>query len=169
MLVKELVELFQKKQVRREDLAEQYGVTTRTISNKMKHLGLKWSYEEGKHVYIGNPDLEEQIMNTNFDDMFAEVAPVENQMIKANEVPTKKRIVPRAHSASDDDIALLAQMKESFTELESILNNEPKKKVYRGFYFDDDVLSIIEKAPNGNKSKFVNESLRAVFKMQGLL
>jgi hypothetical protein len=41
--------------------------------------------------------------------------------------------------------------------------------VYRGFYFDDDVLSIIDQVPKSYKSELVNEALRKVFKEKGLL
>jgi hypothetical protein len=43
------------------------------------------------------------------------------------------------------------------------------KRVYRGFYFDDDVLSIIDRVPKSYKSELINEALRKVFKEKGLL
>nr|WP_280166677.1 hypothetical protein [Priestia aryabhattai]MDH3129914.1 hypothetical protein [Priestia aryabhattai]MDH3129937.1 hypothetical protein [Priestia aryabhattai] len=53
-----------------------------------------------------------------------------------------------------------------------ILLQNPKdrsKRVYRGFYFDDDVLSIIDRVPKSYKSELMNEALRKVFKEKGLL
>jgi hypothetical protein len=53
-----------------------------------------------------------------------------------------------------------------------ILLQNPKdrsKRIYRGFYFDDDVLSIIDRVPKSYKSELVNEALRKVFKEKGLL
>lgn len=46
---------------------------------------------------------------------------------------------------------------------------ERAKRVYPGFYFDDDVLSIIDRVPKNYKSELVNEALRKVFKEKGLL
>ncbi|GAB1802354.1 MAG TPA: hypothetical protein VNR38_22510 [Ureibacillus sp.] len=43
------------------------------------------------------------------------------------------------------------------------------KRVYRGFYFDDDVLRIIDRVPKSYKSELVNEALRKVFKEKGLV
>ena len=40
---------------------------------------------------------------------------------------------------------------------------------YRGFYFDADVLSIIDSVESGSKSEFVNEALRKVFQEKGWL
>ncbi|WP_439952134.1 hypothetical protein, partial [Klebsiella pneumoniae] len=53
-----------------------------------------------------------------------------------------------------------------------LLLQQPKdrsKRVYRGFYFDDDVLHIIDRVPKSYKSELVNEALRKVFKEKGLL
>ncbi|GAB1794780.1 hypothetical protein PMEGAS228_12980 [Priestia megaterium] len=43
------------------------------------------------------------------------------------------------------------------------------KRVYRDFYFDDDVLRIIDRVPKNYKSELVNEALRKVFKEKGLV
>ncbi|MBZ5753736.1 MULTISPECIES: hypothetical protein [Metabacillus] len=43
------------------------------------------------------------------------------------------------------------------------------KRVYRGFYFDEDILNIIDRVPKNYKSELVNESLRKIFKDKGLL
>jgi hypothetical protein len=45
----------------------------------------------------------------------------------------------------------------------------PKKRTYRGFYFDDDVIAVIDTIADGNKSDLVNEALRKVFRDKGLL
>ncbi|MCM3655507.1 hypothetical protein [Metabacillus litoralis] len=43
------------------------------------------------------------------------------------------------------------------------------KRVYRGFYFDEDILNIIDRIPKSYKSQLVNEALRKIFKDKGLL
>ncbi|MGI2813744.1 hypothetical protein ACRS7A_22450 [Bacillus cytotoxicus] len=42
-------------------------------------------------------------------------------------------------------------------------------RTYRGFYFDEDVLSVIDSVANRYKSDLINEVLRKVFKDKGLL
>ncbi|WP_240962108.1 hypothetical protein [Priestia megaterium] len=62
--------------------------------------------------------------------------------------------------------------KASTVDAIDLLLQGPKdrsKRVYRGFYFDDDVLSIIDRVPKSYKSELVNEALRKVFKEKGLL
>jgi len=62
--------------------------------------------------------------------------------------------------------------KASTVDAIDLLLQSPKdrsKRVYRGFYFDDDVLSIIDRVPKSYKSELVNEALRKVFKEKGLL
>lgn len=57
--------------------------------------------------------------------------------------------------------------KASTVDAIDLLLQSPKdrsKRVYRGFYFDDDVLSIIDRVPKSYKSELVNEALRKVFK-----
>jgi hypothetical protein len=36
------------------------------------------------------------------------------------------------------------------------------KRIYRGFYFDEDILNIIDRVPKNYKSEWVNESLRKI-------
>ncbi|MGZ0132638.1 hypothetical protein ACXKZH_11010 [Priestia megaterium] len=62
--------------------------------------------------------------------------------------------------------------KASTVDAIDLLLQSPKdrsKRVYRGFYFDDDVLSIIDRVPKSYKCELVNEALRKVFKEKGLL
>ncbi|MEK4719336.1 hypothetical protein ABEY63_04010 [Priestia aryabhattai] len=62
--------------------------------------------------------------------------------------------------------------KASTVDAIDLLLQSPKdrsKRVYRGFYFDDDVLSIIDRVPKSYKSELVNEALRKVFKEKELL
>jgi hypothetical protein len=40
------------------------------------------------------------------------------------------------------------------------------KRVYRGFYFDEDKLNIIDRVPKNYKSELVNEALRNIFKIK---
>jgi hypothetical protein len=48
-------------------------------------------------------------------------------------------------------------------------SKDRSKRVYRGFYFDNDVLSIVDRFPKSYKSELVNEALRKILKEKGLL
>ncbi|WP_308221087.1 MULTISPECIES: hypothetical protein [Priestia] len=70
-------------------------------------------------------------------------------------------------SESTNTSFLKASANASKVDAIDILLQNPKdrsKRVYRGFYFDDDVLSIIDRVPKSYKSELVNEALRKVFK-----
>jgi hypothetical protein len=53
--------------------------------------------------------------------------------------------------------------------IDRLLAGKKAKKTYRGFYFDSDVLAVIEGVDSGIKSELINECLRKVFKEKGLL
>ncbi|MBU8855702.1 hypothetical protein BGM24_27675, partial [Bacillus sp. FJAT-26377] len=75
-------------------------------------------------------------------------------------------------SESTSASSLKASTTTSKVDAIDILLQSPKdrsKRVYRGFYFDNDVLCIIDRVPKSYKSELVNEALRKVFKEKGLL
>jgi hypothetical protein len=75
-------------------------------------------------------------------------------------------------SESTSDSVSKASTTTSKVDAIDLLLQHPKnlsKRVYRGFYFDDDVLSIIDRVPKSYKSELINEALRKVFKEKGLL
>lgn len=52
-----------------------------------------------------------------------------------------------------------------------LLENEDdsNKRVYRGFYWDKDIIDFVDNIKHGNKSDLLNEIVRAVLKSKGLL
>ncbi|MDY0944277.1 HTH domain-containing protein [Priestia megaterium] len=84
---------------------------------------------------------------------------------------SKKRIyhyVGEGPEPVDVDFSISANKVDAI----DILLQNPKdrsRRVYRGFYFDDDVLNIIDRVPKSYKSELVNEALRKVFKEKRLL
>lgn len=152
-----------------EAIAESIGINRSTIQSALRRAGYvaegngnyrKWVYKgeapepldeplrvrergKGKH----NASISESTKKANTS-MNESAKKVDNSKTKAS-----KKLV-----ASDSD------------KIDLLLSNKPKKeRTYRGFYFDNDVLSIIEGVASGNKSDLVNEVLRKVFKEKGLL
>lgn len=56
--------------------------------------------------------------------------------------------------------------------IDQLLNAKPKElknRTFKGFYYDSDVLSVIDSLPTGKRSDLINEVLREVFKERGRL
>lgn len=174
MLVSEIIQGFIDGTVSRADLAEQFDVTERTITNKIKRLGYQWSKKEQKHEYIGDENLREKIDNTVFSSMFEDNYQAPKQSItgsntaskKASTVTTNKNNKAPMSSNKSNQSSLFANEIDS---IDSLFNEQKKEKKYRGFYIEEDLIKVIDSVAEGNKSKLVNESLRAVFKAKGLL
>ncbi|GAB1768985.1 hypothetical protein PMEGAPL125_54050 [Priestia megaterium] len=60
---------------------------------------------------------------------------------------------------------------ENIDTIDVLLQNpkDRSKRIYRGFYFDNDVLNVINRIPKSYKSELVNEALRKVFKEKGFI
>ncbi|MED4029660.1 hypothetical protein P4672_25840 [Priestia megaterium] len=141
MLVKEMLNKIIVKEITIKELADTYDVSTRTIQLKIKKLGYEWDSKQSIYRYVGK---DPEPLDLDFSTLIS----------KTNKMP--------------------AEQKQSNSEVDAIdiLLENPKdrsKRVYRGFYFDDDVLSIIDRIPKNYKSELVNEALRKVFKEKGLL
>ena len=154
MLVKEVIQGMEAGTITCKQLAEKYVVSTRTISNKIKKLGYLYDNTNKTYTYIGD-DLE-TAENTDFGALFrqnirlyADITPPVPKPIKPITKP-KKEPAPVLDAI---DKLLMPATKE--------------KRIYRGYYFDADLLHIIDKSDN--KSALINECIRAVFKQKGLL
>jgi len=92
------------------------------------------------------------------------------QKLATSEVAASVSYLNESESTSDS----LSKASTTTSKVDAIdlLLQSPKdrsKRVYRGFYFDNDVLSIIDRVPKSYKSELINEALRKVFKEKGLL
>lgn len=162
MLVKELVKAIANKELKVKDLAEKYGTSDRTIQSKIKKLGFSWEPKERIYEFVGN---DNSVYNLTIDDVFRSKSTIVNNSVtkveKAvkNNSDTKPEIKSKGASNNDSD------------NIDRLLSGKKlkAKKEYRGFYFDIDVLAIIDSVNSGAKSELVNECLRKVFKDKGLL
>lgn len=178
MTIKEVIQAIESKQLSIKQLADQYKVSDRTIQNKIKRLGYKWMPKEARYTFEGE---DESILESNFDSLLNSPIVVQNNStstspLKASVKPSKeKQRDSIAQSTSKPTKAKESPQNstnESDSDIIDILlsgKHRNNKRVYRGFYFDSDVLSIIDSADSGNKSELVNQALRKVFKDKGLL
>lgn len=158
MLVKDLVKAIANKELKVKDIAESYNTSDRTIQGKIKKLGFEWDSKGRSYRFIGN---DVSVYDLTFDDVFKNkntiVSNEVSKVIKEVKEEIKINTEIKSENASDNIDRLLAGKKLK------------AKKEYRGFYFDDDVLAIIDSVNSGAKSELVNECLRKVFKDKGLL
>ena len=160
MLVKEVIQGMEAGTITGKQLAEKYVVSTRTISNKIKKLGYLYDNTNKTYTYIGD-DLE-TTENIDFGHLFRL-----NQRIYDATLPAPKPI----KQITDKPTASKPKPKQPAPALDAIdkllMPATKEKRIYRGYYFDADLLHIIDKSDN--KSALINECIRAVFKQKGLL
>ncbi|MGF9893524.1 hypothetical protein ABEX78_33425 [Priestia megaterium] len=168
MLVKEILNKIKMKELTIKELADLYEVSTRTVQLKIKKLGYEWDSKQSVYHYVGE---EPEPIDVDFSMLFSK-----NSKIIAEQKQTNSEIASAIESESTSTSTSTSNLKASTNASKvdaiDILLQNPKdrsKRVYRGFYFDDDVLSIIDRVPKSYKSELVNEALRKVFKEKGLL
>ncbi|MFQ6585545.1 hypothetical protein [Priestia megaterium] len=168
MLVKKMLNGIMMKEITIKELADQYNVSTRTIQLRIKKLGYEWDSKQSIYRYVGE---EPEPLEVDFNTLISKNSkvPVEQKQI-TSEIAASINHVNESESTSASFPK--ASTNASKVDAIDILLQNPKdrsKRVYRGFYFDDDVLSIIDRVPKSYKSELVNEALRKVFKEKGLL
>ncbi|MCM3796662.1 HTH domain-containing protein [Priestia megaterium] len=164
MLVKKMLNGIVMKEITIKELADQYDVSTRTIQLKIKKLGYEWDSKEGIYRYIGE---EAEPLNIDFSTLISK-----NSKMPAEQKQTNSEVAASISYLNESKSTSTSSSKASTVDAIDLLLQHPKersKRVYRGFYFDDDVLSIIDRVPKSYKSELVNEALRKVFKEKGLL
>ncbi|NEW00357.1 HTH domain-containing protein [Bacillus megaterium] len=142
------------KEITIKELADQYDVSTRTIQLKIKKLGYEWDSKESIYRYVGE---ESEPLDVDFSTLIS----------KNSKMPAEQKLATSEVAASVSYLNESESTSASTVDAIDILLQSPKdrsKRVYRGFYFDDDVLSIIDRVPKSYKSELVNEALRKIFK-----
>ncbi|MGE8082017.1 transposase family protein [Peribacillus loiseleuriae] len=149
MLVSKIIHKIMVKEMTIKELAELYGVSDRTIQLKIKKLGYEWDSKKSVYNYLGEfPEPSDVDFSTLFGKNNASMGEINK---------SKSKFASTSNDEMDSIDMLLAGKKTH------------SKRVYRGFYFDEDILNIIDRVPRNYKSELVNESLRKIFKDKGLL
>jgi len=168
MQVKEILNKIKAKEMTIKELADLYDVSTRTIQLKIKKLGYEWDNKQSIYRYVGK---EPEPLELDFSTLFSKANKILVEQEQTNS-EIASAIESKSNSESNSASNLEASTTTSKVDAIDILLQNPKdrsKRVYRGFYFDDDVVSIIDRVPKSYKSELVNEALRKVFKEKGLL
>jgi len=168
MLVKKMLNGIMMKEITIKELADQYNVSTRTIQLRIKKLGYEWDSKQSIYRYVGE---EPEPLEVDFNTLISK-----NSKVPAEQKQTTSEIAASISNINESESTSASFLKASTNAskvdaIDILLQNskDRSKRVYRGFYFDDDVLSIIDQVPKSYKSELVNEALRKVFKEKGLL
>ena len=153
MLVKDVIKGMEAGTITGKQLSEQYAISTRTISKKIKQLGYLYDNTNKTYTFIGD-DLE-TAENTDFGALFRQNIRLYADITPPVPKPIKPIAKPKPSAKEPDAIDKL------------LMPATKEKRIYRGYYFDADILAIIDKSDN--KSALINECIRAVFKQKGLL
>lgn len=174
MLVRDVIKAMESQELTGKKLAEQYGVSPRTISKKISGLGYKYDNTGKTYSFVGD-DLE-AVESLEFSSLFDPAKAVPGTVKKATAVtakPTARKNVTTRKAVTAKPKAVKGTTPAVSPEkpLDSIdrllLASEKPERTYRGYYFDADILAVIDRA--GNKSALINEALRRVFTEKGLL
>jgi hypothetical protein len=164
MLVSEIIHKIMTKEMTIKELAELYGVSNRTIQMKIKKLGYEWDSKQSIYNYVEeSPEPSDVDFSTLFGKnniSIGEINKSKSEIASTSTSETKSKSKTKASTSNDemDSIDILLAGKKVHP-----------KRIYRGFYFDEDILNIIDRVPKNYKSELVNESLRKIFKDKGLL
>lgn len=184
MKVKDIIKDVESKSTSIAELASKHNVSDRTVQNKIKKLGFRWMPKESKYEYLGE-DIE-KASEIEWESLF-----IAHQKQKDSESIVKKE----EHQSNSKTTATIAsnnksenanrrediqkvnvkgkqqQSKKQLDSIDIILANSNVKvgRTYRGYYFDSDILAVIDSVQGGNKSDLINECLRKVFTEKGIL
>lgn len=95
--------------------------------------------------------------------------------LKNHNTSKVKSKVKASSQQNNNDLTVTSNQVAGTSELDAIdillLENETSsnQRVYRGFYWDEDIINFINNVKHGNKSDLMNEIVRTVLKAKGLI
>lgn len=159
LLVKDLIEAINNKQIKVEEVAKFFGVSTRTYQKKISSLDIKWNstatrYEIPSASVVGGIKLGDLFKKGSLAATTSAVKPKEKAAPKTTPKPTPNNAATTTQQLDRIDI---------------LLQGKKESKKYVGFYAESDVLEVLDNVEGRVKSELINECLRVVFKDKGLL
>jgi len=191
MLVRDMISEIKNGQLSIDDLAKKYNFSDRTIQARIKELGFKWLAKEGKYDFVGD---DESVFVRDIDVVFESRTPSRSAIVSNSKGKSNITSTNDIKDASNEVASTIQDAVDNTPEVDSdstsnknskktahnmsggtsdnidrLLAGKKAKKTYRGFYFDSDVLAVIDSVDSGIKSELINECLRKVFREKGLL
>lgn len=149
------------------------GVNEKSLRALLKELGCKANVGVKGWTYQGNePEILEKSIYDFIQPREKRNASTHKSITKADTSTNESTVKVATSNAKASTSKSESNSNSNSTpdKLDMLFNSEDKeskKRTYRGFYFDNDVLSVIDNIKNGNKSDLINEALRTVFKNKG--
>ena len=177
MLVRDLIALLNEPHVTVESIAKpRIGVGDRRVRKALKEAGAVyvnrhgWKFQ-GVEANLDRP-IHDFIRSESNTKASNSVIKATNNTSASNNASTKP-VLEKVAASSDEAKTMFTNVSKSDIDKIDVLlgKNEAGKKdrVYRGFYFDKDIIEVIDGVKHGNKSDLVNEIVRLVLKDRGLL
>lgn len=176
MKVKEILELTQTKRI--ADIAKEHlTIGEKRLRDALKEIGCE--YEPGKKGWNYTGEQPEILERSIYD-----FAPSRQQKATANR--KRNASIEKANKINDDSnknsiVKSIdnTKLKASTKPLNSgpdaidmlLMQNEKESsdRIYRGFYWDRDIIHFLDNVKHGNKSDLMNEIVRTVLKAKGLI
>lgn len=179
MKVEEVISGINSKELKVQQLADKYGCSSRTVQSRIKRLGYVWNARAAHYEFTGED--EESIKAIEFDSFFNSNNNAVSTIINNAKTTAKTAAKPAANDTSkkadaaphstnrgtNSDKTPVNAAEPDYIDLLLNGNKRVNSRVYRGYYFDKDILNILDRA--SNKSELLNAILRAEFKRRGLL
>lgn len=159
--VGDVVEAINSGSATRTDISKEVGCSPKTVQERLKKAGMQWNPHTQKYEVRDGID-EEKVYRTPFKGRTSPSERSSEDAVVNNKETLKKhsqaKIQPKNEVEQLDMIDILLRDKK-----------QSKKREYRGFYFDNDVLEVIDSLASGKKSELINQALRKVFTDKGYL
>ncbi|WP_057915927.1 hypothetical protein [Peribacillus muralis] len=174
--VRDLVNLFNAGEIRYPDIMELFQVSRDLIKARLTGIGLTWDNSQKKFVGEATEEdlniklsvlLEKQRVRVTKADASIQAI---KETASTIETPVKENTNEIKAKASKKEVSKIATSKLDSIDLLLLQNNsESEQRVYRGFYWDADIINFLDNVKHGNKSDLMNEIVRTVLKDKGLI
>lgn len=174
MLVRELIQQIENKETNAFKIGKEYGISDKTVQSRLKAKGFTYEASRKIWVYEGNSTDKEAVFSLKVSEL------LKSRQGRHKEAPKKAVEMQQGLFGEETPVNAPEPIEKPQKEpldttadkIDSLLNDVPTEKnerLYRGFYFDTDVLEVIDGISRGNKSDLINEILRTTFKERGRL
>lgn len=192
MKIGEILEALKVEGVKVSDVAKTIkGISEKPLRKALKDAGYHFSNSgvKGWH-YIGEGDepLDKSIFDYAKKRERKATVKADASMVKAkanSEITSASKetaVATDIEAPTSKTDASTSELKASNSELKASTSgldaidmhlqkkaSESKDRTYRGFYLDNDLLTIIDTVARGSKSDLINDVIRKVFREKGLL
>lgn len=115
-----------------------------------------------------NESVKNSVTNVNASENGSESA----ELVDSELLSIIRTITNNETAVTQEDVIKSPKTNASMDSIDLLLaqnDNESTERVYRGFYWDKEVISFLDGIKHGNKSDLMNEIVKTVLRAKGLL